>query len=568
VTYRRTPLSTPTVSGPLLKAFVALVGTPLLAPVRHQTFRDFGIQRLRKTPVPDRFQPFPPPLPHRGPAPAERTVHELLEAAMNFGEVPGGFQFEEARSYSRAYRDGTADPQKVAERAITAIADSKSPDLALFIAHDPADVRAQAAQSAERWAKGAPLSPLDGIPLPVKDEVDVRGYPTTAGTAFLGRRGPAAHDSEAVARMRALGAVILGKTNMHEVGIGVTGINAHYGACRNPYDPRRITGGSSSGPAACVAYGLGPYGLAADGGGSIRIPAALCGLVGLKATWGRISEHGATPLCWNVGHIGPVAATARDAALFYVATAGRDDREPSTQVQPPVHLDGVELDHLDGVTLGICRAWFEDADPAMVQACQRLVDQLVAQGAKVREIDVPDIELCKAAHLMLIIAEMTGFLSQYYGDFWKLFGLDVKTNLTLAADVTGGDYVHALRFRQFATEQFLAVLSDVDVIVTPTTGIAAPPIPESALPEGESNLIQLESILRFAAPANLTGFPAIAVPAGYDDGGLPLSCQFLGRPWEEALLLRIARGRRAGRPQAAAPPLPPPPHRRITRESP
>jgi Asp-tRNA(Asn)/Glu-tRNA(Gln) amidotransferase A subunit family amidase len=228
----------------------------------------------------------------------------------------------------------------VAERALAAIADSQQNGLSIFVAWEQADLLAQATASAQRLREGRPLSPLDGVPVAVKDELDLRGFGTSVGTRFLGKQ-PAAEDSTAVARLRAAGALLLGKVNMHEIGIGVTGQNPHHGTVRNPYDPQRHTGGSSSGSAAAVAAGFCPIAIGADGGGSIRIPASLCGVVGLKPTYGRVSETGAAPLDWSVAHIGPLGATARDVALGYAAIAGLTG-DPNTLHQPALTLEALK----------------------------------------------------------------------------------------------------------------------------------------------------------------------------------------------------------------------------------
>jgi len=304
-----------------------------------------------------------------------------------------------------------------------------------------------------------------------------------------------------VRRLRAAGAVLVGKTNMHEIGMGATGHNTHHGAARNPYDLDRAAGGSSGGSAAAVAAGLCPAAVGADGGGSIRIPAALCGLVGLKPTFGRVSERGAAPLCWSLAHIGPLAASADDAALLYMLMAGKDPADPSTWHQP---APTVQPD-LRGLTLGVFRPWFEDADPAVVTACSGL---LVALGAKVVEIQLPELGIAAIAHMVTIAAEMATSQQAHFLDRQR-------------------DYMQALQ--------------QVDAIVTPAVAGVAPRLTPEALLAGESDLVLLDRLLRFARPANLTGLPAIAFNAGYDADGLPIGMQAIGRPWGEATLLAIAR---------------------------
>jgi Asp-tRNA(Asn)/Glu-tRNA(Gln) amidotransferase A subunit family amidase len=231
-------------------------------------------------------------------------------------------------------------------------------------------------------------------------------YPTTVGTRFLGG-SPAREDATVVARLRAAGALLVGKTNMHEIGIGVTGLNPHSGATRNPHDPSHFSGGSSGGSAAAVAAGLCPVALGADGGGSIRIPSAFCGQVGLSPTYARVSSFGSAPLAWTVDHYGPIAGSALDAALAYAVLAGPDPRDPCTLRQPPVTLDTFDDVDLRGLILGVYRPWFEHASPAMVEGCSKLLKDLEQMGAEVREIEIPELDAARIAHLVTIVTSRT-----------------------------------------------------------------------------------------------------------------------------------------------------------------
>ncbi|GIW71240.1 MAG: amidase [Planctomycetota bacterium] len=409
----------------------------------------------------------------------------------------------------------------------------------MFIACDPEDVRAQARAATERWRAGTPRGPLDGVPVAIKDEVDLVPYPTTAGTRFFGRR-PAARDATSVARLRAAGAVLLGKANMHEIGLGVTGLNPHHGTARNPCDPTRITGGSSSGSAAAVAAGFCPLALGCDGGGSIRIPAALCGVFGLKPTFGRVSEHGAAPICWSVAHIGPIAATARDLALGYLAMAGEDPLDPNTLGQPAPHLQGVGEGGLQGLRLGIYRPWFEDADAEVVARCRELLLALERAGAELRDVEIPELGMVRPVHAVTIALEMASSFALAYRQDRSRFGLDVRLLLALAYACEPTDYVHAQRLRRRICGRFQAALGEVDAIVTPSTAGVAPPVPEDALATGESNFETLDRLTRFMTAANLTGLPAITIPAGHAEGGMPVGLQAIGRAWQEHVLLRLA----------------------------
>jgi len=543
------PVHAPRLAGLALRLFTRLTERPLVGrPIRAHLKGQVGLPLLRSVAVHDEV---PTDLQLRRrledeagtPLEPDHPVRVSNEAAsFRGGPRAEGFQFTTIADYALAYREGEATPLDVAQRLLDATKASQAGDPAmnLFIDQDNEDILAQARAATERHKRGVPISGLDGVPVAIKDEVDMTPYPTTVGTQFLGWK-PATQDATVVTRLRQAGALLIGKANMHELGLGVTGINPHHGAARNPYDPLRATGGSSSGSAATVAAGLCPVALGADGGGSIRIPASLCGVVGLKPTFGRISEHGAAPLCWSVAHLGPIAATARDAAAAYALMAGPDPADPQTARQPTVHLNGFERDNLQGVHLGIYRPWFEHADPQVVTQCKEAVRRLQAAGATVVEVEIPDLELVRLAHLVIIATEMCAARMGDSAQTRAQYGYDVRLNFALAGDITAAEYIQARRLRARLCRQVEDVLDTVDAILTPTTGCTAPLIQPDALESGESNLPLLDKIMRFAPLPNLTGHPAVTFPVGYDDQRLPIGLQAIGRAWQEAQLLAIAR---------------------------
>jgi Asp-tRNA(Asn)/Glu-tRNA(Gln) amidotransferase A subunit family amidase len=452
----------------------------------------------------------------------------------------GSGPFKTARDYARAYREGKANPEDVAKKALDAIkqADAGSLKLRPFIAVNEGDVMQQARASAERWKDKKPLSVLDGVPVAVKDEVDMVPYPTTVGTKFFGS-APAKHDSTAVARLRAAGALLLGKANMHEIGINPDGLNVNFGSTRNPYNPRHDTGGSSSGSATAVAAGIGPLALGADGGGSIRVPASHCGVVGLKPTFGRVSEFGAAPLCWSVAHLGPIAATVEDAAIGYFCMAGPDAAEPNSLHQPAVSLEHWNKPDLKGIRLGVYRPWFEHASPEVVRACDNLLEKLASSGAQVKQVIVPGLDTMRVAHAITILSEMAGSMNNY-PEHSKDFGAEVRLSLCLGRNCTADDYIRAQRIRTRVIAAFREIYSEVDAIITPSSAITAPEVTPEAAEGGWSDLSSTTEVMRYAYPGNLAGLPAISFPAGYDSIGLPIGMQAMGRWWEEDLLLRIA----------------------------
>jgi Asp-tRNA(Asn)/Glu-tRNA(Gln) amidotransferase A subunit family amidase len=411
--------------------------------------------------------------------------------------------------------------------------------LRAFVAFNREDVLRQAEAATKRIKAGKALSLLDGVPVAVKDEVDMVPYPTTAGTSFLGVTA-AKEDSTVVARFRSAGALLIGKTNMHEIGIGVTGLNLVHGTPRNPYAPNHYTGGSSSGSAAAVAAGLCPLAIAADGGGSIRIPAAFCGLVGLKPTYGRVSEFGAVPLCWSVAHIGPIAATATDAALGYAVMAGPDLRDPVSLRQPMPTLKGWNDLNLSGLRLGVFWPWFRHASPEIVAVCESHLKRFQEMGARLRAIEIPDLEAARVAHAITITTEMAQALEYTWSEHHRDHNLDVRINLALARGYTAGDYVKAQRVRTRMISHFNRIFKEVDVVITPATAVTAPRITAEALSGGESDLSVLTEIMRFVTVANLTGLPAISFPAGHGADGLPIGMQAIGRAYDEPTLLRLA----------------------------
>ncbi|QSQ24785.1 amidase [Pyxidicoccus parkwayensis] len=538
MTYQRNPVKAPRVSGMALKAFVNTLESSVGSVVLEKLVRDSGIEQWRELPADD-APPVQLPLPHGAPGAEAQSPGE--QAARAIAATPVPKERETVSSFARAYREGGVDPVTVVRRIHEAIErlDSGKDRLGLFVARKPDEVLRAAEASAERLRAGRPLSVLDGVPVVLKDEVDLAGFPTTLGTKF--RNQPVAADSTVAARLKAAGALILGKANMNEIGINPIGLNPHHGAARNPWNRGRITGGSSSGSGAVVAAGLCPLSIGADGGGSIRIPAALCGVVGLKATWGRIPETGVPPLCWNVAHVGPLGLTVDDVAAAYALLAGPDGHDIVAQSQPPHHLSGYEDGNLSGVRLGICWPYFEDADADVVARCKESVRALTDAGARVVEIPAPDLNTILWTHSCIILSEMAEAMLAHVKTRSADFGLDSRTNLAIGRHFRATDLVHALRHRHKLTRELLALMKDVDVLVTPTTATTAPVIPEATLPHGESNLPVVDALMRFVRLANLTGFPSLSLPAGFDREGLPVGVQLTGRPYEEHLLLRLGR---------------------------
>ncbi|WP_457633911.1 amidase [Oceanithermus desulfurans] len=538
----------PVLTGRALRTFAAALDGRVTGPALvKKLMADAGVPRLaglKDLPGPLflPLAPAPEPAPEaREPKPrlASRLVAIFRrEAAPETPPEPprGPAPFRSAADFVAAYKSGRTTPEEVAERFLAAYAEL-NPKLHAFIAVNPDDVRAQAAASAMRWRRGEPLGPLDGVPVAVKDELDVAGYPTTVGTAFL--KEVAAEDATAVARLRAAGALIVGKANMHELGANPTGHNPHHGHAKNPYDPARDTGGSSSGPAAAVASGLVPLALGADAGGSIRVPAALTGVYGLKPTFGGVSEHGAYPVCWSVAHVGPLGAGAYDVALAHRLIAGPDPADVHTASAPVPEEPDWRREDLSGLKVGVWPAWFDHAEPEVVEVARAALAQLEEAGAEVVTFELPGLDDARIAHAVTVLVEM-GRSFQRTQEHWRALAPATRINLKIGQSAAGADYVAAQQVRARMVAALDEVLGRVDLIATPTTAIVAPPIPKAAEPDGISDLGTVTKLMRFIFLTNLTGHPSLSLPAGYTEAGLPVGLQLIGRAWGERTLLEAA----------------------------
>jgi len=474
----------------------------------------------------------------------------LVEHTLSAEEFLSSVQEENARSspflsvsdYARAYRTRKVTPLDVANKVLASIKKLDEGDLPLraFINVNREDVLRQARISTELIASNTPRSILEGVPVAIKDEFDQAGYPTTGGTSFI--NVIVQRDATLVQRLRAMGAVLVGKSNMHEYGFSTIGFNSHHNTPRNPYDLNTHTGGSSSGSAAAAAAGICPITIGGDGGGSVRVPAGLCGLVGLKPTFGRVSEHGAFTICYTVAHAGPLAPTVKDVAIAYAIIAGPDPHDANTLKQPPVILPSLEKKgNLNGLRVGVYRPWFNDAAPSMVSVCNDTVKKMVDLGAQIVELDDSFGELlepCRLAHTITIASEMaTSIHKHHVSPYRHMLGMDVRLNVSIIQCGSQMDYIQSNRVRTLMIDCLKSLFNKIDVIVTPNTGVPAPLI------QSTKEVMRMElvsSLMRFVSLANLTGNPAITVPVGYDAGGLPLAMQVIGRWWEEHVLLAVA----------------------------
>ena len=379
-----------------------------------------------------------------------------------------------------------------------------------------ADQARSDAQAAERRIAAGDAGPLTGVPIALKDIVDTKGVRTTAASAILRDNVPA-EDATIVERFRAAGAIIIGKLTLHEFAFGGTNNNPHFGACHNPWQLEYIPGGSSGGSGAAVAAGLCYGAIGTDTGGSIRLPAHYCGIVGLMASYGRVPTRGVFPLAWSLDHAGPMTRTVRDSALMLQAIAGHDPRDPlSATVSVPDFTSGLAAG-VRGLRLGVPRGYFfEDLDPDVGQAVEAALDVLRGLGADLVDVEFPYTDQIGPIGWTIIMAEGAAVHEDSLRRHPELFGDDVRTLIELGALRSALDYIQAQRARALLRAEAEALFDSVDALITPSAPVTATPIgARSVVLNGtrrDLSLIQAKCSL----PFDLTGQPAISVPCGFD----------------------------------------------------
>lgn len=374
--------------------------------------------------------------------------------------------------------------------------------------------------------------PLLGIPIGLKDLVNLAGVPTTAGSIFF-KDNIASEDALVVSNLKHSGGVILGKTNLHEIALGVTGVNPHYGVVKNPWDTSRISGGSSSGSAAAVSLGMCLAAVGTDTGGSIRIPAALCGVVGLKPTYGRVSTSGVIPLSWNLDHVGPLTRTVQDAAWMLSVMAGYDSRDP-VSVDFPVDDYLVHLDRgVGGWRVAFATGTYvEAADSEVLKAVERAAETFRDLGVHIEKVDMSWLEELALANSQMTQADGAAFHRERFLQHPDWFGADVLQRLQTGAALGSSAYVLARRTQVEGRRRFGLFFDDYDILLLPTTPVPAPLIEDIGAIEAARQLTRLTS------PFNLTGLPALTVPCGFTKTGLPIGLQIVSKHWEEVKILQ------------------------------
>jgi aspartyl-tRNA(Asn)/glutamyl-tRNA(Gln) amidotransferase subunit A len=414
------------------------------------------------------------------------------------------------------------------------------PKLNAYITVDAGGAMKAARKAQRQIARGTYLGPLHGVPISLKDLYDTKGLLTTAGSKIMADRVPEA-DATSVANLRAAGAVIVGKTNLHEFAFGGTTQNPHYGGTRNPYNMDHIPGGSSGGSAAAVATDMCIGSTGSDTGGSIRTPASLCGIVGLKPTYGRVSLRGIVPLAWTLDHVGPMTKCVRDAALMLSAMAGYDPLDSTSANERVPSFTRALKNGVKKLRIGFDPAFSSNSvDGEVLSSVKKALKLFEKLGARVIEVTIPSLEMTSLIESIIITTEPATYHEENLRTRAADYGDDVRPLLEAGSAFTAVHYIKAQRMRALLQREFAEAFKKIDIFALPGAAAPAPRIgAETMTVEGvEMDVGML--FLRFACPFNLTGLPAISVPSGLNKDGLPMGLQLVGRAFDEATVLRAA----------------------------
>lgn len=417
-----------------------------------------------------------------------------------------------------------------------------NPQLNAYVYVRPEMVRNQARQAESEIRRGRYRGPLHGVPISLKDNLFTSGVPTRAGSKILGDFIPN-EDATVTKRLLRAGAILTGKTNLSEFAYGAETNNPHFGRTLNPWDTQRISGGSSGGSAAAVAALMCAASIGTDTGGSIRIPSALCGIVGLKPTYGRVSCHGVVPLSSTLDHVGTMARTVLDTAIVLSAIAGYDRHDQfSARKQVPDYLAETKQKR-KRLRLGVPHEYFfNDLHPEISDAIKLAFDTFEKVGAILEEVSLPHITEAMQRSDALLHAEATSYHQSagYFPTRAADYAPDVRERLEAGARVLATDYLSALRVRDEARRDFERALENVDAILAPTVPIPAPQLMDETVEVNSHRETVRTALVRLNRPANLAGLPAITLPCGLTRGRLPIGLQIIGRQFEESAILRIA----------------------------
>lgn len=409
-----------------------------------------------------------------------------------------------------------------------------------FITLLPEQARAAARRAEAQIQVGHYLGPLHGIPVGLKDLFNTGGVRTTSGSRIFDTFVPE-QDCTVAARFQQAGAILLGKLNMHQFAYGPTGENPDYGHMHNPWDLERITGGSSGGSGSATASGQCTITMGSDTGGSVRIPASLCGIVGHKPTYGLVSRHGLTALSWCMDHPGPMVRTVEDAALTMNAIAGYDPNDvASVRMEVPDYTKAL-TGEVRGLRIGVIKEYFEAPLDAQVgEAVQRAIDLLQELGATVSQVSLPMYRHSQAISATILMAEAAAYHRDLLAQDGDRLYPPVRLRLEAGLFISAADYLRAQQARSQFDREARQLLREVDLLAGPTEPVTAPKLLATQLEIGEESVGTTAALTQYTRPYNITGFPAISVPCGFSDEGLPIGLQLAGRPFDDQTVLRAA----------------------------
>jgi Asp-tRNA(Asn)/Glu-tRNA(Gln) amidotransferase A subunit family amidase len=443
-------------------------------------------------------------------------------------------------SFARAYREGAATPREVIERALDAARElaAQTPPMGPLLDMATSAALEAAAESGARWRGGKAKGPMDGVPFAVKEETSVRGLARRSGAPYS---DPSLQleDATCVARLRAAGAIPIGTTPMTEWGMSPLGSNAHRTMPRNPHATEFVAGGSSTGSGVAVATGLVPFAIGADGGGSLRIPGALCGIFSLKPTWGRVSRHGDTS-SGSLAHIGPLASSTLDLARALELMGPPDPRDSQTSSAPPIAHGSLERAlsrGVKGLRVGIEEREWRDAARGVSKACEEAVQALERAGAKIVDVQIPLARFAPAIGYVTIGLEALVALRAEWRDHGAEMSHDLQIVLSAVETITGAEFIDAMRLRAGLRREAQRAFSEVDLLALPTTAETAAAATDAEMVTGFTDLQATDAMCRFTFFGNLTGLPAGTCPVGKDASGLPIGFQLVGDAWDEAAVL-------------------------------
>ena len=444
-----------------------------------------------------------------------------------------------AGELSRLIRDRQVSPVEVVDAHLARI-EATEPTLNSFITLLPDHAREAARRAEAQIQAGNYRGPLHGIPVGLKDLFNTAGVRTTSGSRTLDTFIPK-EDCTVAARFQQAGAILLGKLNMHQFAYGPTGENFDYGHMHNPWNPELVTGGSSGGSGSAAAAGQCTITMGSDTGGSVRIPAALCGIVGLKPTYGLVSRAGLTPLSWCLDHPGPMVRTVEDAAITMNTIAGHDPSDPATTTRSIPDYTAALTGSVEGLRIGVVKEYFEaPLDSEVETAVRAAIAQLSEMGATVTEVSLPMFADAQAISGTILMSEAAAYHRELLAKDGDKLTPSVRLRLEAGLFVTAADYLKAQQARARFNYEMSQLFQNVDLLAGPSEPITAPPILATEVTIGDSTVGTVGALTQYTRPYNISGTPAVSVPCGFSQAGMPIGLQLAGRAFDEATVLRAA----------------------------